>query len=65
MAVDDVIWDFDMDVIKSTAPLYSLDDAEAVHVVDEVREAVSHWQEEARLLGLSNEIGFMGAAFTV
>ena len=44
LAVDDGIWDFDMDVKKSTAPLYSLGDSEVGHVVDEVMEAVSHWQ---------------------
>ncbi len=65
LAVDDGIWEFDMDVKKSTAPLYSLSDAEVGHVVDEVMEAVSLWQEKACLLGLSNEIGLMGAAFTL
>ena len=43
LAVDDGIWDFDMDVKKSTAPLYSLGDSEVGHVADEVMEAVSHW----------------------
>lgn len=56
----------DLGALLATADLYRLDDGGARRVVDEVREAVGRWRDEAKRAGLpSGEIARMASAFAL
>ena len=54
----------DLDVIRSTAPLYRVREAEAAALIAEVTAAVASWRDVAREAGLSrNDLALMESAF--
>lgn len=63
LAVDEGIHRFSMAAIKETALFYNLEQADAMEIIDEVREAVSQWEGIARSFGLAKEILLMRSAF--
>ena len=63
LAVDEGIHIFTMEAIVETSLFYNLEQAEAMTIIDEVRDAVSQWESMARSFGLAKEVPLMRSAF--
>ena len=65
LAIDEGVFSFSFDVIKSTAPYYDISEKEADTIINEIIEAVSKWRIYAGQLGLRAEIPMMESAFSL